>query len=250
MAMVNSPSGSMFKIVDGFLQGVNTSTSIGINYPYKAMMDILTDPETRSPRECLQSQLFIEDMSVGMDDPDPDTGANIGIYNRWVYTRDGNVVELETTIHTDMCQQYRMIINGVPIVFKFWPQRDEFSLMVADNASYKFQIVDAVLKVCFARFHPNTVVANNNILASYPVLYPIRRSEIKCFNIAAGQYSFGADDFCNTAPDVLYVCMVKSEAFNCAVALNPFNFEHLNCNFAAFYVDGKSVHSKPFQPGL
>ena len=44
------------------------------------------------------------------------------------------------------------------------------------------------------------------------------------------------------------MCLVSSDAFVGSYKRSPFNFQQYNCNFAAFYVDGKSVPSKPFQP--
>ena len=44
---------------------------------YKALLDILTDPETKSRRECLESQLFYKDNGGAMADADPAAGANL-----------------------------------------------------------------------------------------------------------------------------------------------------------------------------
>ena len=45
-------------------------------------IDILTDPETKSRRECLESQLFYKDNGGAMDDADPAAGANLGLFYR------------------------------------------------------------------------------------------------------------------------------------------------------------------------
>lgn len=46
------------------------------------------------------------------------------------------------------------------------------------------------------------------------------------------------------------VGLVSSTACSGHYTLNPYNFEQFNCNFAAFYVDGKSVPSAPLEPNF
>ena len=241
---------TVIRQVDCSLQQQNTTSAISSNYAYKAYLDVLTDPQSKVREHCLTGQLFYTDTAGAMDDVDPATGANLGLYYRSRYTRDGNVVDLEGNLYADICQQDRLIINGVPISFKFYPHRDEFSLVTTDDQKYKFEITEAVLKVCFVKIHPTFILSHSKILAHHPVVYPIQRSEIKCFGVSQGQFTFSTDNFFNSVPDVLYVGLVSSDAFVGSYKRSPFNFQHYNCNFAAFYVDGKSVPSKPFQPNF
>ena len=118
-ALANNAANSIFSQCEISLQQKNTTSGIATNYPYKALLDILTDPETKSRRECLERQLFYKDNGGAMDDADPAAGANLGLFYRHQYTRNGDVVDLETPVYSDICQQNRLIINGVPISFKF-----------------------------------------------------------------------------------------------------------------------------------
>ena len=59
--------------------------------------------------QCLSSLLFYMDSAGSMDDVNADTGGNLGLYQRFVFTRDGQEVELESNIYADMCQQERFL---------------------------------------------------------------------------------------------------------------------------------------------
>lgn len=112
-----------------------------------------------------------------------------------------------------------------------------FPLVTIDDLKYKFEIKEAVFKVCFVKMYPSFIFSHSRILPDHPVVYPIQRSEIKCFSISQGQYNFSAGNVFNAVPNILHVGLVSSEAFNGSYIKNPFNFQHYDCNFAAFYVD-------------
>lgn len=56
------------------------------------------------------------------------------------------------------------------------------------------------------------------------------------------------DVFQGDIPESLVVGLVSSRAYSGDYTLNPYNFQHFNCYFAAFYVDGKSVPTNPIEP--
>lgn len=58
------------------------------------------------------------------------------------------------------------------------------------------------------------------------------------------------DVFQGEIPERFIVGLVSSKVLSGYYSFNPFNFEHFNCNFAAFYVDGKSVSSAPLEPNF
>lgn len=250
VGLVNNILHSIFSQCELSFQQQDTNKGISSNYPYKAYLDVITSSNTKLREDCLSSQLFFKDSPGFMDDVDSVAGANIGLYLRSKYTSEGKVVDLEGPLYADLCQQDRLIINGVQIGLRLRPHRDEFSLVTIDDLKYKFEITEAVFKVCFVKIHPSFILSHSRILADHPVVYPIQRSEIKCFSISQGQYNFSADNFFNAVPNILHVGLVSSEAFNGSYIKNPFNFQHYDCNFAAFYVDGKSIPSKPFQPNF
>ena len=249
VGFVNLTLQSLWSQVDVTVQQQNISPSISTNYPYKAMLDVLL--QSRKDTNHLQSQLFFPDSAGSMDSANPDTGSNSGLYLRSNFTKHGSYVDLEGPVYIDVCQQERLMINGVQVVFKFWPSRDTFCLMTDDDETrYKISIDDSVLRCCFVKVNPGVILGHNQSLNQQQAMYPFKKSDIKCFGIPAGQYSLNVDDvFHGEIPERLVVALVSSSAYSGNYKSNPFNFQHFNCNYAAFYVDGKSVPSSPLEPG-
>ena len=77
-------------------------SQIGTNYPYKAYIDTLLTTQKYCTMDN-SSQLFIKDSHGNFDDAK--TGTNLGLYERWIYTRDGGILDLEGPLLLDFFQQ-------------------------------------------------------------------------------------------------------------------------------------------------
>lgn len=186
-----------------------------------------------------------------MDDADCKTGGNSGLFERYLLTTHGAIVDMEGEIYMDICQQERYVLNGVQINFKFWPSRDSFCLMSDNNKHYRVEVTEALLKVCYVKLNPVVLLAHNDTLQKQEALYPYKKSDVKCFGVPQGQYGASIDDiFQGEIPDRLVVALVASEAFSGSFQGNPFNFFHYDCKFIALYVDGRSVPSVPYEPNF
>ncbi|KAK3106394.1 hypothetical protein FSP39_019074 [Pinctada imbricata] len=107
------------------------------------------------------------------DDADAKTGGNLGLYERWSYTRNGGVVDLEGPILLDLFQQERLILNRVTLDLKLWPSRNAFRLMSDSiQPNEKMKIVDATLKMCMQRPNPAQTMAHSKELEESTALYP------------------------------------------------------------------------------
>ena len=248
VALVNLPLHSIFSSLECDLQHMPVS-QIGTNYPYKAYIDTLLTTQT-SRRMDNSSQLFIKDSHGHFDDADAKTGRNIGLYERWIYTRDGGILDLEGPLLLDFFQQERLILNGVPLDLKFWPSKNAFRLMSDSiHPNEKVHIVDATLKLCIQRPNPALTMAHTKLIEKSPAVYPYMTSSMKKASIAQGEFSFSADDmFQGEVPSQLILGLVSSSAYIGDYKKSPFNFGHYDCNFVALYVDGQSLPGKPLQP--
>ncbi|KAK3085129.1 hypothetical protein FSP39_024862 [Pinctada imbricata] len=224
-------------------------SQVGTNYPYKAYIDTLMT--TDESKRCFNgSQLFFKDSSGQFDDADAKIGGNLGLYERWSYTRNGGVVDLEGPILLDLFQQERLILNGVTLDLKLWPSRNAFRLMSDSiQPNEKMKIVDATLKMCIQRPNPALTMAHSKELEESTALYPYMNSSIKIASIAEGEFSFSADNmFQKEVPSQLILGLVSSKSYIGDYKRSPFNFQHYDCNFVALYVDGQSLPAKPLQP--
>lgn len=90
-------------------------SQLGTNYPYKAYIDTLLSTSTEN-YEVRQCQLFFKDIS-NPDDADPIKDVNIGLYQRYQFTKCGKIVDLDGPLYVDIFQQDRLILNGDPRTF-------------------------------------------------------------------------------------------------------------------------------------
>ena len=248
VSFVNNTLHSLFNQCDISIQQKVITPNVSTNYAYKAILDVLL---SGADEHTLQAQFFYKDNSGFMDDSDCKTGGNSGLFDRFLLTTGGAIVDMEGQIYMDICQQERYVLNGVQINFKFWPSRDSFCLMSEDNKRYRVEVTEAVLRVCYVKLNPAVLLAHNDTLQKQEALYPYKKSDVKCFGVPQGQYSVSIDDiFQGEIPDRLVVGLVASEALSGSFHRNPFNFSHYDCNFIALYVDGRLVSSVPYEPNF
>ena len=247
-AFVNLTLHSLFRQVDLMLQGKIISPDIGVNYPYKALLDVLLNYGFSSKESQLQSELYFKDRG-GMDST-PE-GGNPGLDERNSFTRTGLEVALEGPLHLDIVQQDRPLLNGVSITLKMYPNDKKFLIMSGDAHEYKVEITSASFKVCYVKVSDSVVIAQNEVLKLSPAMYPFWKSNIKTFSLPKGISTYTSDDiFHGKVPSKVVLGFVRTEAYSGSYTHNPFNFVHSGVNFIEFAVNGKSVPQEPLQPNF
>ena len=128
-----------------------------------------------------------------MDDSDPTfNGTNLGLLSRYMFTKDGAEVELEGTLCTDIGMQDKLLINGVKVVYKLYPQQQRFALMSPDeNLPYEYQVTEAVLRVCKVTPTNDFISAQNKVLMKHNAIYPYTKSVLKTFDASIKTCLFG-----------------------------------------------------------
>ena len=246
VAFVNNPGNSIFRQVDVKIQQKLVTSSVGTNYPYKAILDGLI-----GYGPCVENQLFVTDRAGHMNNSDPSSVVgNSGLFVRRSWTKDGDEVILEGPIFVDILQQERMLLDGVAIDVELFPTTDAFVLMAKDETvKYKVKIVDATLTVPHNTVSPGVLVGHSESLKEKNALYPFMRSEIKTFNIPSGIYTWTGDNiFQDSVPSKLIVGLVSAAAYSGSYVKNPFNFENMNLTYLDFLVQGQSKPGPPYQP--
>ena len=244
---INNLLHSVFSQVDVHLQQQST-TEVGTNYPYKAYLDTLLQEECQHALNC---SLFIKDEGGSDMDNTASDGTNNALYLRSRLTASSKEVELIGRLKVDLCQQDRLILNGVPLYIKLWQSPDAFRLSAKSGLTdlYKLKITETSLKVCYVKVNPHVVVGQSETLKTTDAVYPYTRSVLKTYSVPRGQYSFITNDlFQGEVPQEVIVGLVKSSAVSGSYFANPFNFKNYDCNYAGFFVDGKSTPFEPLQP--
>ena len=142
---------------------------------------------------------------------------------------------------SDICNQDRLILPGVDIDIKLWPTRDDFRLMVhPETIRCKLLIEDISFHVCKVKVSPEVMMGHNAGLEIADAVYPFQRTDIRTFNVSDNLYATNLEDIWQgEVPTRLVVGMVKSQAYNGDMGLNPFHFDHFDVSSMGFYVDGE-----------
>ena len=231
---------SLWSQVDVSLQGklINSTTN---NYPYRAMIQILTESSLVEDANKLQSQLFYKDTQGQMDATGSADG-NLGLFNRYVLTSQSKSVDMEGPLYHDIFQMKRYILNQVDIQVRLYRSKSTFCLMSkSENTEYTVFLEDVVLKVMKVCVNPGIIWGHNEALSTTPSKYPYIRTEIKMMAIPSGQSTFIWDNiFQSTRPLRVYVGFVCSDAVSGNLKKNPFNFKHYHLNQINLFCDGVS----------
>ena len=258
VTLINLPASAHFRQVDLSIQQQVITSSVGSNYPYKAIFDTLLESGKSDQETWLTLAGYYKDTAGGMDGFNAvKNSTNSGLSSRHHKTKTGKKAIFKSKLFVDICQQKRLLLNGLPINIKLYPGPDLFSLMhpnieasaLAGSKSYYVHIDDATILVPYARIHPGMLMAQSEMLKKEMALYPFTRSEVKGYNIPKGNHSWMMDNlFQDAIPKRLVIGLVKSSAYSGANQLNPFNFDTMSVNYLDFTIDGQSCKSQVLQP--
>ena len=256
VAFVNFPASSIFRQQDLSIQQQIITSSVGSNHPYKCMFDVLLNQGRNDQLSWMALGGFEKDTAGSMDDFQAKDTGNTGLSNRYNKTKDGKKVIYKTKLFSDICQQERLLVNGLPINVKLYPSTDQFSLLYKTqpstseaSKSYSVNIEDATLIVPFAKINAGMLMAQAELMKREMALYPFTRSEIKGYNIPKGSYSWTMDNlFQDSIPKRMVLAFVESSAYSGHEQMNPFDFKTFDVSYIDFQVDGQTSGAQILQP--
>ena len=249
VAFAQLPLSTCFRQVDIMLNQTLMSSQIGVNAPYKAVLDHLVYKETDYLNSSAQTGLFYYDTPGHMDTTDiTSKGANEGLLKRFEWSKEGSEIFVQGSLPHDLSELEQYIPSNVEIKIKLLPTVDEFCLMSPSKTEgYRVEVTDATLSVKFIEPSNPLILAHASSLEKSPAIFNYMRSNIKSFTIPADLLTWSIDQlFANQIPSELLVCMVKSSAYSGRFDENPFNFDHQNLSYLEFSIEG--TQKKTFQP--
>ncbi|XP_053200849.1 uncharacterized protein F54H12.2-like [Panonychus citri] len=162
--------------------------------------------------------------------------------------------DLYFRLHSPLCEQDKLLINGVPLTFRFTKSPDGFSLIkydAADTAKYEIKFEKFSLHIKRVKLFPE---AQKSIIAGLekgPAKYFITRNDTRVFSIPSGQSSASIENvYHGVLPRRILVGLVKDAAQEESIYLDPFEFKHFNTNFISLNVDGNMIPSIPYSPNF
>lgn len=237
-APVNLPMHSLFNQVDMYFNQKLVS-GVGVNYPYKAILDTLVETDPDSENSELAAQGFAKDHYGAMDNTTLVGSGNEGLKTRYSLTGASRDTEWSGRLRLDICDQSRFILNGMEIKLALWPSKESFRLMSpVAKKQFKITITSAVLHVCKITLSPFVIAAHGAQIENTPAVYPMERSQIKAFELNSGKMGFDLENiFLGNIPRLLVVAFVSSEAYQGSLVKNPFNFQHKSLDWFSVQID-------------
>ena len=244
--IVNIPLQSMWSQIDTYMNGklISLNTSY---YPWKAYLKLLLSNGNDIAKSQLQSQLFYLD-DYDTEDVDPEAGSNGGLAQRYQFTQESNIFDLEGPLYEDIFRLDKYLVNGVDIHLKLFRNRAAFVLVSKEaSPSYKLELLDVVFKACKIKVDSGVLINHGEILKDVTAKYPLSRTELKMNTIPSGSGTFiWQNIWSNNLPTKAFFAFVKQTAVNGDYTTNPFTFLNI-AEEMALYVNGESVPTRPMK---
>jgi hypothetical protein len=253
----NSPVTGAIKVgpVNNFFHSLIQQVDIFLNqklisppstaYPYRSYIETILNYDKPAKDSHLTTVLFYKDTAGKMDEFDE----NQGMKARTAHIAAGKTVDMIGSLHCDIFNQSRYMLNGVEMKIKLIRSRESFHLMAPTETGFKTHIEDALLIVRKVRVSPSVLLAHERVLRKTAAKYPISRVDVKNITIPAGVTGKSIDNiFIGALPKRIIMGFVSNAAFNGDTTKNPFNFAHHNVDFVQLYADGQQIPSRALQP--
>lgn len=225
----------------------NTQISQASNtYPYRAYIEALTSYNEAAIKTHLRSAGFVNLKSMP-NNVDTDLAA---------LTNESRVFSLFGRIHADIFNSDKLLLNGVPLHLTFIRGKDAFNFLAsvavtggAAQPDPKLNIQDASIFVRKVKVAPALLSAHAKALQITSAKYPIKRVDVKVINLTSGQSTFVLDNvWMGAMPTRLIIGLVRHDAYNGTISLNPLAFSNYGLNYLAVNINGEVFPPRPYQP--
>ena len=244
VSLINYPIATLFNQLDVYMGGTLISSSNN-TYAFRSIIETLLNYGPDAKDTQLGMGLYTKDTAGHLEETDP-VGNNVGLRQRNAFTQKSKVAELIGRLHTDICNQGRLILNGLPIRLVFHRSKDAFAIMASGNA-HSLKLSEVVLCVRKVQLTHHKFAEIQQGLENNVVSYPINRVHVKTHSIAAGLTSLNWDNLIlGQLPNRIFLGMVDNDSYTGKYKKNPFNFKHFDVREVAVYVNGKTL-SQPMK---
>ena len=122
VAFAQLPLSTCFRQVDIMLNQTLMSSQIGVNAPYKAVLDHLVYKDKEYLNSSAQTALFYYDTPGHMDAVDvTSAGSNKGLLRRFEWSKDGAEIFIQGTLPHDLSELQQYIPSNIDIKIKLLP---------------------------------------------------------------------------------------------------------------------------------
>ena len=128
--VINYILSSLFSQVDINLGGRIVSMSTN-TYSYRSIIETLLNFGSDAKQSQLSMAMYMKDQAGRLDDVDP--ARNSGLSERFEHFKGSRTVESYGRIHSDLFNQGRLILNGLPLKIVMHRYKSTFALLAASG---------------------------------------------------------------------------------------------------------------------
>ncbi|XP_015788365.1 uncharacterized protein LOC107365393 [Tetranychus urticae] len=225
ITLVENFANAIFEQIDLYLGSTNTSLANNM-YHYQAFLEDLL---FRHPTEAEAGSSIDQQIVQGH-----------------------KVFELYFKLHLPMCSQDKLLLNGIPLSFRFTRSSGSFPIIketLVETEEYSFKIQKFSLHIKRMKLYPDTQTSIIKTLEQYPAKYFITRSDTRNFFIAKGLSSISVENiFSGALPRKCIIGFVYERAISGYIDSHPFKLQHFNVAHISLNIDGVMFPSIPYTP--
>jgi hypothetical protein len=224
--LINLWPQALFRQCDLFLNGVLVTTSSSM-YPYTAYMSSLLSYPDAVKKHSMNVLEHVDG---------------------WKVTTAKTENEAMIRLHLPLCNQARLIPNGVELKIRLLrsPHEFIFKRTAAADKTYKISLEKCSLFVRRITPTPTLLLKHSELASKMNMLYPIERLFPRFFTLTQGTREFDLNNISQgQLPSRVIVGLVKSSAFSGSFTTDPFKFENFGLNHISLLSNGRAYPSVP-----
>lgn len=166
----------------------------------------------------------------------------------WKVKSSNPEAEAFIRLHLPLCNQSRLLPNGMRIQLRFMRAPDEFIIMKkpADTVNYKVELQHVSLFVRRIMPTPGLLLEHSSIMSKMNCVFPIVRIWPRFFTLQKGIREFDLPNVIQgQLPCRVLVGLVKTTAFSGTSTEDPFKFENFKLEAISLQCNGRSLPAVP-----
>ena len=239
VAPINNIIHSLFSNIEVYIQDLLVSQPATNNYPYLAYLHKILN----------NSSLILDnkDSEAGFFwDSRPDSALeSTGFMKRLKLTSNSTAVELVDTLSLDLFQTTKLLLNQIPLRFRFNRSNPAFCLQThKTSAETNYKVEISSMKLQLFKILPDVSIlsAHDKLLSQMSAHYEYERLLLRHYNIPINSSTTVLENLFNgLLPQKIFFMLVDTTEFVGNFKSNPFNFQHKNLSHVALYADQKPL---------
>ena len=186
--------------------------------------------------------LAFDDIPVA--DLNLDDEANVAdkaLNRRYERSKMSKVIRVITRVHTEICEQPKLLPPNSVLDFTFHPNEASFVVMTKRDMKYQYKILECKLYVHHVRVNPTIARELEDItIKGENMKYPVRRVEVTYFTKSEGMTDLSQPNIIQgKKPKRVIIGLLNLDAFHGHYKKDPFNYKHFNTREVSIRVDGE-----------